>query len=321
MAKIIRCTDEVVELIPNIMNHVYEYFGEKELIIYAVLDDNEISFIVCDNYNCIYIKKEYNTYSITPFKLKEDKSIGMIKLGDNSFFYSDEGIIYMVDKTKREHMVGTKALSHEDIDGYDGFVYYVQYNPENDTMCDIRYQQMYRTVDGKPHIYSFHTKTIDVLSIDEQYSQKGADKQGFLTGTSKYFTKYEFNSEEIGYTLSAIKDYGVLEVLLNGAYNLQKSNKVVRYVKTSYVQKDGNYFDLWPFARQLNPEQLQELIKQYGFEIAIPSQLLDFYNDDIPIVRELQKLVSEIHELDKSDDNRKCLRMQLVAETVEDIPS
>ncbi len=320
MAKIIRCSDEVVELIPNIMNHVYEYFGDKELIVYAVLDDKDIGFIVCDNYNCIYIKKEYSNYSITPFQLKEDKSIGMIRIGDDSFFHSDEGLIYMVDKDKKEHMIGAKKLTCEDTDGYDGFVYYVQYNPENDTLCDIRYQQMYREIDGKPHIYSFHTKKMDVVAIDEQYSKYGADKQGLLPKTSKYFTKYEFNSEELGYTLSAIKDYGLVNVITNGSYNLQKSDKSIYYVKTAYVAKDGNYLDLWPFARQLKPEELEQLIHSYGFNHTIPNTLMDFFNGDIPIVCELNSLVSEMVELEKSQDDCKCLRMQLIPEEVEEMP-
>ncbi len=320
MAKIIRCTDEVIDKIPNIMGHVYEYFGEKELIIYAVLDDKDLSFIVCDHYNCLYIKSSYNNYEIIPFQLKEDKSLGMIKLGPNRFYYSDEGITYMIDESKKEHTIGAKQFTREDSDGYDGYVYYVQYNPDNDTMCDIRYQQMYRLVDGQPHIYDFHTKKKDVIAIDEQYSKKGADKQGILPRISKYYTKYEFNQDELGYTISAIKDYGLMNVILNGAYNLQKTDRVVRYVKTLFVNKDGNYADFWPFSRQITPEDLDEIIKSYGFETNIPPAYLDFYNGNIPVVRELQSLISEIIELEHSEDNRKCLRMQLVPEEVEEVP-
>ncbi len=318
MTRITRCTDDIIEKIPNIMGHVYEYFGDKEVVVYAVLDNNEVSFIVRNHNNCLYIKKEIKNYSITPFQLKEDKTIGMIKLGDNYFYYSDEGKIYMVDKYKKEFMIGMKKLPHEDIDGYDGMVYYIQYNPENDTLCDIRYQQMYRELDGIPHIYEFHTKKIDILAIDEQYSKKGADKKGIVPKTSKYFTKYEFNSEEIGYTLTAIKDYGLLNVIVNGAYNLQKSNQVVRYIKTPFVHKNGDYADLWPFTKQITTEELHELIKSYGFENVIPQVYLDFYNGQIPVVNELKSLVNEMKELEKSEDDRKCLIMQLVPENIED---
>ncbi len=320
MAKIIRCTDEVIEKIPNIMGHVYEYFGDKELIIYAVLEDKDLNFIVCDHQNCIYIKSSYQSYEIIPFTLKEDKTIGMIKIGPDFFFYSDEGITYMVDENKKEHMIGAKPLSHEDSEGYDGCVFYVQYNPNNDTLCDIRYQQMYREVDGKPRIYSFHTKKKDIVAIDEQYSKYGADKTGLIPHTSKYYTKYEFKEEETGYTLTAIKDYGLIDVILNGAYNLQKTNQVVRYVKSSYVSKDGNYFDLWPLSKQLTPEELDEIIKSYGFDINIPDTYLDFYNDNIPVVREIRSLVEEMKELEHSQDDRKYLRMQLVPEEVKEMP-
>lgn len=320
MAKIIRCTDDVIEQIPNIMGHVYEYFGEKEVIIYAVLDEDNINFIVCDGPNCLYIKNYYKHYEIIPFQLKEDKSIGMIKLGSNFFYYNNDGTTYMVDESKKEHLIGTKKLSHKDPDGYDGFVYYVQYNPENDALCDMRYQQMYREVDGHTPIYSFHTKKIDVLSIDEQSSKNGYDKRGLLPRTAKYYTKYEFNSEEMGYTLSTIRDYGLMSVILNGAYNLQKSNYITRYVKTAYVNKKGNYVDFWPFARQLTTEELNEIIKSYGFATSIPDAYLDFYNGTNPIANEVQSLVKEMKDLEQSKDDRKCLIMQLIPEEIDEMP-
>lgn len=312
MAQIIRCTDEVIEKIPTIMQHVYEYFGCAELVIYAVLDNKNLNFIVCNHQNCLYIKNSFNKYEIIPFSLKEDKSLAMIKIDSNYFFYNDDGTIYMVDEQKKEHMIGIKELTCEDEDGYNGFVYYIQYNPSNDTLCDIRYQQMYRQVNGHTPIYSFHTKKIDTLSIDEQYTKKGSDKRGILPPTSKYFTRYEFNHDELGYTLSAIKDYGLFNVITQGAYNLQKDDRVIRYVKTSFVSKDGNYLDLWPFARQINPEQLDELIKSYGFETTIPPRFIEFYNGYNPIASEISSLVTEMIELEKSSDDRKCLIMQLI---------
>ncbi len=334
MAKIIRCEDDVVEKIPNIMGHVYEYFQDKPLIVYAVLDDdNKLSFIVKDFNNCIYVKAGYKDYDITPFRLRDDGTVEMIRVGDNSIFFKCEedalkaseankrdyvNDVYMVDDKGIEQAIGIRKLAYPDTDEYDGFVYYVQYNRNNDTMCDIRFQQMYREVDGKVPIYGFHTKKIDVLSIDEKYSKYGNDKFGLLGPNSKYYSRYEFDRSELGYTLTSIKDYGLIETISKGAYALQKQDRVIKYVKSFYVRKDGSYVDLWPFASSKSPEQLDELIKSFGFYPRIPDVLLQAYNGDLGVCNEVRDLAKQIKDLEYVDDNKMCMVMQLVIESKEE---
>lgn len=313
MATIVKCSEDVIDKIPSVMEHIYKVFGTKTIIVYAVLSDNNIGFIARDIYNFLYIKNEQNGYSVTPFQIKEDGTVGMIKLDDNHFFFGN-GDTYMVDKDKIEHGLGIRALKETDEDEYDGFVYYTQYNPANDTLCDINYQQMYREIEGRTPIYGYHTKKIDVLSIDEKYSKRGNKHAGILSRHSKYFSRYEFDSDQIGYKLVAIKDYGIFDVITQGAYNLQKEDSIIRYVKAFYSRKDGSFVDIWPLSSHVDTETLKSLISSYGFRTEIPRELLEVYNRDNRLVLEIQDLASQIKELGKCDDEEMCMILELVPE-------
>lgn len=313
MAQIVKCSEEVLLQIPNVQEYIYKIFGDKPLVLYAVLDNNRIGFIVRNFYNCLYIKNDTDGYSVIPFQLTENEEIGMVMIGDDHFFFSDDSM-YMIDKEGIEHTLGIKAIDGFDPDNYNGFVFYAQYNKKNDTICDIRYQQMYREVDGKVPIYEYHTKKIDSVSIDEKYTKRGNNHFGIIPPRSKYFSKYEFNRDHMGYTLTALKDYGVFDVVTKGAYALHKEDKVIRYVKAFYLQKDGNFVDLWPFARQITDEELKDYIKSLGFRAEVPEELMAVYNGQDKIVLELQGLASQIKELGKCDDEEMCMILQLVPE-------
>ncbi len=325
MMEIIKCNDEVLAMIPNIMGHIYEYFEDHELALYAVLKDGRLGFIARDGLNGIYLQSDNEDYSITPFSLHKDGSLAMVAIGNDSLFFRyAEDIIgtgntlddtMLVDKEGIEHLIGIRKLVKEDIDGYDGFIYHIQYNKKNDTACDIRYQQMYREVNGKVPIYGFHTRRIDVVSIDEHCNKNGYDIRGFLPRTAKYYSRYEFDSGRLGYTLATIKDYGLIRTITSGAYALQKQDKVTKYIKAFYVKKSGNFLDMWPLAEQKTEEEMRNLVRRYGFKDEIPGILMAAYNGNIAVCNELKELAKQMQELVDAKDEEKVMFMKLTLDS------
>lgn len=293
MVQIVNLDEETLKKVPNVIELLYEIFGAKTIGLFAVVVDNELGFIGRDGGNCVYIHKDgYNH-----FTLNQDEELGALRKDGLEIFFGED--IYYVDENKIEQHVDLYSLSEPDQDDYDGCVSYKQYNPENDTLCEMRYQHMYREMDGRPIIYGYHTQKIDCLYIDEDYTKKPRPKKGFLPKRAKYYTKVEFDDDMVGYKMTLIRDYGLMEFLEKGPYQLEKKRRLVRYAKTQLIDLEGNFRDFWPLGEQLKTEELLELIKSYGFKTELPWQLIEIYNGRDNFVNTLQEIVRQMKEVSK----------------------
>lgn len=302
MVQIVEIDEDLLRNVPHVIELLYEIFGAKTIGLFAVVVDNQLGFVGRDGGNCVYIHKDgYNN-----FTLNQDEELGALRKGELEIFFGDD--VYFVDKNKIEQHLDLYSFAEPDQDDYNGCVSYKQYNPENDTLCEIRYQHMYREVDGKPIIYGYHTKKIDCLYIDEQYTKKSRPRKGILPNRSKYYSKVEFDSDMVGYKITGIREYGLIDFLTNGSYALQMDRNVIRYARTQYIDAAGNYHDFWPFGEQLKTEEIQELIKGYGFNVELPWQLIEIYNGRdtlvntiLTIVKEMKTISKEVKETDNSN--------------------
>lgn len=293
MVQIVNLDEETLKKVPNVIELLYNIFGAKTIGLFAVVVDNELGFIGRDGSNCVYIHKDGYNF----FALNQDEELCALRKDGFEIFF--DGDIFFVDENKIEQRVDLYSLSEPDQDDYDGFVSYKQYNSENDTLCEIRYQHMYREIDGRPIIYGYHTQVIDCLYIDENYTKKSRPKRGFLPKSSKYYTKVEFDDGMVGHTVSLIRDYGLMEFLEKGSYQLEKERKLVRYAKTQLIDFEGNFRDFWPLGEQLKTEELLELIKSYGFRTELPWQLIEIYNGRDNFVNTLNEIVRQMKEISK----------------------
>ena len=313
MMQIVEINEELLNKVPHIIKLLYELFGEKQIGLFAVLVDGELGFIGRDGVNCVYIhKKGYNR-----FTLNEKEEVGAIGFNDFDAFFGDT--VYFVSHDKKdEYYLSLVPLPEPDIDGYDGCVIFNQYNPANDTFCDIRYQHMYRERDGRPVIYGFHTQKIDSVYIDEQFTKKGSPMKGLLPNRSKYYTRVEFDNTMVGYKLAGIREYGLLEFLEKGPYGLQMDANVIRYARAKYIDCDGNLHDLWPFGEQLKKEELETLISDYGFRVEPASDYIEITNGQNSIVNTIHSLAREMkivsEEARRDSDTKKCALLTLKKE-------
>ena len=303
--KIIDCDDHVIEQLPNIMNLVYEIFGEKDIAIFAVLDGNDLGFIARVGEDCLFIN---NKGDYTLFKLNENEDLLAITTEQFVVYYGDVLCFVVGDK---EYSVSINRNDELDEDGYDGLVEFRQYDKSKDIMCIINYQHMYRMRDGKVPIYGFHTKRLSQVYIDEEYSKKKLKSCGFLPKTSKYYGSFSFNEGEIGYDIIAIKDYGLVSFLKRGAYDLIRESTIKSFSRCYTIDFSGNYRDIWPFGRIYTEDEIKEQIESYGFLSEIPTQMLEVYNDqskDVELIKQLVLLMKEIKPLlSKPENSRKKL--------------
>ena len=303
MVQIVKIDEEIIHNIPNVLELLYEIYGPKTIGLFAVVVDNELGFVARSGENCVYIHKNgYNN-----FTLNESEELGAVRVDDFEVFFGDE--LYFVDSNNIEQHLVLSALDEKDVDDYDGCVSYKQYNPNNDTLCEMRFQHMYREIDDRPIIYGYHTKKIDCLYIDEEYTKKGYPKKGILPRRSKYYTKVEFGDDMVGYKMTLIRDYGLIEFLKKGSYGLDVGRNIVRYAKTQFIDLEGNFRDFWPFGEQLNTDSILQMIKDYGFRTELPWQLIEIYNGRnelintiLEIVKQMKVISKEVKEKNESDN-------------------
>lgn len=293
MVQIADIDEETLQKVPHVIELLYEIFGEKTIGLFAVLVDNELGFVGRDGGNCVYIHK--NGYN--HFTLKENEEIGAIRKGKLEMYFGDD--VYFVDENKIEQHLELCSFAEPDPDDYDGCVSYTQYNPKNDTSCEIRYQHMYREIGGRPIIYSFHTQKIDCLYINEEYTKKSKPRRGILPKRAKYYTKVEFDDREIGYKITGIREYGLMNFLERGPYELQMESNVIRYAKTQFIDSEGNYRDIWPLGEQLKTEEIIDLIGSYGFHTSIPEELIEIYNGRDDLINAILEIVQGMKEVSK----------------------
>ena len=65
--KIIKCTDDVIQKLPNVLGLIYEVFGERDVVVFATLDKNkELGFVARVNEQCLYINNrgEYTLFAL-----------------------------------------------------------------------------------------------------------------------------------------------------------------------------------------------------------------------------------------------------------------
>lgn len=312
MVKIVEIDDDIVKNIPHVVELLFEIFGPKNVGLFAVLVNDKLGFVARDGGKCVYVHEG----GYENFTLNEEENLGAIKRYGYDIYFGDE--TYYVDSEGHEHYVELMKLAYPDQDDYDGCVVYKQYNPKSDVLCEMRFQHMYNERDGKPTIYGFHTEKIDCLYIDEDYMKKKRPTRGILPRRAKYYSKVEFDEEMLGYNLSAIREYGLIEFLQKGSYNLQMERNLVRYAKTQYIGMDGNYHDFWPLGKQLKISEINELISSYDFNTTLPWQLIEVHNGKDEMINIIEAIVQEmkkVREKVKNDEETKeCAILRLRCE-------
>ncbi len=272
-----------------------------------------------------------------------------LKIDDDDYqVVIDENGVKLIDENKNQRFLRLVKdnYSSDDISN-NGVLGFGQYNIKNNILLEMRYEQMvHGSLDNKiiyadyikePYSYSFEyglrinkllsfirrKKTFYRLDFDFrdnrwQYENSKRYHVGVLPKRAKYYKKVAFVNDEVGYTLTAMNEYGLLNVLKNGSYNLLREDRTVRYVKSLFIDFKGNYRDAWPFANLLKAEEIESLIKKYNFNTRIPDFIISLYNGENKDVLLIQEIVEKVRLLEKEllqpENSRMCLTLKFEEE-------
>ena len=302
MLKVIKCDQSVLEHLPSVFNIINETYGEKDILLYAVVDDSSnLSFLSLDGNKCLYINNNgHRLFTI-------DKDCNLL------LYYTDQYRIHLngdqcfVDKEDIEYRLGFMPLDEPDED-YTGEVLFNQYNPKTDTFCQLSYHQMYMEYDGYAPIYSYHTKEPCGVYIEEHNSKDHDRSFGLIHPAIKNYNMYTFERGTLGFSKVMIRDYGLLRFLMNNEYEIQRTDEVKKYVKSAFLFR-GQYYEAWPFCRFHDIAEIDELIKQYGFHKEVPQEMIDVYNNQDSMLRDIRVILEQLKQQEIREDCSIKLRL------------
>lgn len=132
--KIVLCDENIIGKLPNVVNLIYEIFGETDVLLFAIMDENkELGFVarVCEQ--CVYINYQGN-YIL--FALNQKEELNWFTKEDFTIFCNP---LYFIDYEGVQYRLQMRQFNKLDLDGFDGLISFSQYNPQIDTFCKITY--------------------------------------------------------------------------------------------------------------------------------------------------------------------------------------
>lgn len=290
--KIIRCNDDVLAKIPNIVGLIHDVFDLKEVILYAIVDEmNKLYFVAMNGVNGLYISDKGHRLFSTDLEYNLRACNGK----DFNAFYGPDNTQSYVDGKKNEYSITITPLDGLDDEGYSGEVLFNQYHPDKDIFCQLSYPQMYMESDGIPKIYSYHTKVPSSIYIEEENSKDHDRSFGLIDKHIQNYSRYTFERGMIGYNIVLVNKYGLINTLLNSSYVLERENRLRTFTKSRIVF-NGQYRDLWPFDTLYDQQYVNSLVEKYGFLLEVPQEILMMNNDQDPMIREIREILQQLKD-------------------------
>lgn len=303
MTKIIKENIENVFCkMPHVIEYVYNFFGEGDVVAYIVLDNyNRLNFVFRQGDKCIYLKetKEKNMVSYQ-FILDDNNNFMTLGYPNFDISYVDNNLVFWEENGNKQLSVDFMKISE---DGQ-GLVSFKQYDRKSDIHLEIQCEQGYRVYNGRKRIYRYNLDKIMNLFVDKNCSKKDPLESG-LTINKDYYTRYEFDFDMEGYQEQKNKD-----LLLGKEFNDKR--KVVRYYKVKYIKKDGELVTLFPIGKDFLESEIIDKIKSLGFRDYIPDEILDTFNGDNEIFNDVLEISRQMKDIELKNNNDLKLVLQFV---------
>lgn len=293
MMKIEELTEEDIVNNTNVFLAVGEIYGEYYGEYYKFIEDGITKFIH-RIYNedrtqsalTILTLEDDNTISGEQFNVDEDYNIVRAGFEDYVVTYYEDDIVVEDKNTGMTSSVKFRERPNgEDRDGYTGMVVYSQVNEETDERCILTYQQMYNDFNL---INESNTKVPFLYQIEKNVLRNKILKKVRTYGTDFY----DFRTTPDLFNIVTIKEYGLITFLKNGAYDLQKTDKIKRCLRLYWTNKAGASFTGFPFSRIYSVEEIESQIKEKGFNIEIPHFLIELYNNEHKEMKRYEEIAS-----------------------------
>ncbi len=252
-----------------------------------------------------------------------DENYNVVQVGYDSFeiaFVDNQVVASSRDEKQFSYLTVEKRPNGNDREGFNGLIVYAQFNAETDKRVVIGYPQMY--LGEKTRIYPARLEKPLTIKFDKkvmvsQAKGKEAPAKTYIRHT------FDYSDNPKLFSIVTIKDFGLEAILKQNPVALQKGDRVTRYFKMLFQNKDGLAVTGFPLCSQYSQEEINTMIENNGFRASVPQILVDIYNGDdytLRLCQEVATLMKKVsHDLEKEEDCKKLvLEINLDGEMDED---
>lgn len=271
----------------------YQVHGDVVGTFY-LLDKDGKEFILHNVDNIFMIIDELaGKVSYTMFAVDDNFELSDLGYPEFEFHLLDNEYVFLDRETGNSYSIAlNERADGEDVDGYNGYVRFTQFNPNTKERATITFQHMYSQ---DRMVSPFYTKK--PFQVIFQSNIKITKKGEFKSNKKKqYIAKtFSFYDDKHSYDIATIKDYGLSKFMEKGSYALQNNERsITRYYKILYVTDSLYAATGFPFTRQYSLEDMIDMLKMRGFSYEIPQQYMDIYNGRDELLNEVKQLIEEI---------------------------
>lgn len=271
----------------------YQVHGDVVGTFYLLDNDGKESILHNLDNIFMIISEDNGKVSYTMFAVDDNFELSDLGYPEFEFHLLDKEYVFLDRETGNSYSIAlNERVDGEDVDGYNGYVRFTQYNPNSKDRATITFQHMYSQ--GRM-VSPFHTKKPFQVIFQSNVRVKGNGE--LKAGSKKQFIAKTFSiyDDKLGYDIATIKDYGLSEFMEKGSYALQNNERnITRYYKILYVTSDLYASTGFPFTRQYSLEDMIAMLEEIGFGYEIPQQYLDIYNGRDELLNEVKQLIEEI---------------------------
>ncbi len=306
MVEFINIDNEIVSSkMPFLERKIRDNFGDKGVSLYSLLVDNRLIFVIMCAGRGLLIK---NTGESIKFKRSMTGSLGevekdrMIIKPKNDYEDEEEFTCSVntsiVDSAGNE--VGICIFPSYNDGIYSNRVCFSQYNKEKDVACEINYDY---SCEGDM-IYPGLLNRVESAHIYKNVKKKGTScRWGIVPSRIQIYSRSDIESDTLNYSFVSFNEHGILKTLVNGSYNLYNgSGYITRYCKLGFMNSKHQLVELpWPFGEYIKEEEIFSWIKENGFMVDIPDELIKVFNnqdEDVIFLQEFLKVI-DAHKKDR----------------------
>lgn len=299
MIKILKIADneKVIKEISHLNNFFLDMFGEGQIGVLAVLDENELGFVGLKEGKACYVKNVNDKLNFLVFGFENDFSLSYIVSDDIPYVFTEDSVCSSEKNGLIKELKCVK-LSNPDQDSYNARIIYLQMNSEANTNLELHYQSdyYYNNPYGTPYIYRERLKNFKFVYLVD-YKKMGIYSLPGIGKKYNFYVGYEMEKDSRGFRL----------------FNEDNDNNVIRYLRMTHLI-NNTYTDSILSGFGISKKEMCSLISSYGFDTEVPEKLLKMYNYEDEEYLLASNLVTEIGNVMKNKEEDKQARLILTKE-------
>ena len=281
----------------TVIDYVNEAFEEKngDYFVFEYQDEERVLYKFDDCYTVFYYDEKKDSVEYNMFSYSPQDHLVSTGIPEGNLYFNKNGEIF----EDKKHVIHTLMLVPTGR-GSEGNVLYTQYNPIYDTTAILFYDHHYIPSEEHQHIYENRLK--NPIKVVMRGNSKAQKHKSYTPYNSKIYSRVDYgeNQDSLMCKIALIKEYGLINFLRNGPYNLIQGNDYSRYRRIVKINGRGELVYLPLLGAIYDFDGIKEGFKQKGFRTDVPKELLSIYNREdkefeymLPLGEELELFLEQ----------------------------